>query len=65
MGTGKDYLMDHVVKPFIEKQGLRYRYIYFADHLKVSAAAENDMNIHCMYGQKNSRNQKNVAKKRD
>jgi hypothetical protein len=52
MGTGKDYLSDNIIRPYYEKKGFRVRVMSFADHLKVSAAAENNLDIIKMYGDK-------------
>ena len=52
LGTGKDYLMDTVVRPYLKEKGLVTRTMSFADHLKVSVAAENSLDITQMYGDK-------------
>ena len=52
LGTGKDYLIDTVIKPYFNHKGLTVRSMSFADHLKVSVAAENGLDINNMYGDK-------------
>ena len=52
LGTGKDYLTDTVIEPYLKKRGLIAGKKSFADHLKVSVAAENGLDIEQMYGDK-------------
>ena len=52
LGTGKDYHIDTVIKPYLKEKGLTVKTMSFADHLKVSVAAENGLDINDMYGDK-------------
>ncbi len=52
MGSGKDYMAEQVLKPYFLKKNMICKTMSFADHLKVSTAAENGLDITEMYGDK-------------
>jgi phosphomevalonate kinase len=52
MGTGKDYLANNVIIPFLEKHGKQCLQLAFADQIKVNCMTKNNLNFDDVYVEK-------------
>lgn len=52
LGSGKDYLTEHYIRPHFENIGRKVAIVAFADAIKVEAAAKNRVPLKTMYNDK-------------
>ncbi len=53
MGTGKDYFIEHYLKPYIEnKLNKKCLILSFADMIKINLMVHNNINLNELYGRK-------------
>lgn len=52
LGSGKDYLTEHYIRPYLESIGRRVAIVALADAIKVEAAAKNKVPLMTMYTDK-------------
>ncbi len=54
MGTGKDYIANKFIKPFLTKQGMNCVQLCFADQIKVNVVARHNVEFDDVFIQKNA-----------
>lgn len=52
LGSGKDYITNHVIIPVIEKMGYRYLQCAFADQIKINVMTKNGISYEDVYENK-------------
>lgn len=52
LGSGKDYVVENFIVPKLKEACYKVAIVAFADHIKVNAAARNNLSIETMYGNK-------------
>ena len=52
LGSGKDYITNHVIIPVIEKMGYRYLQCAFADQIKINVMTKNNISYEDVYENK-------------
>lgn len=52
LGTGKDYVVENFIVPYLHSKGLSTSIVAFADQIKINAATQNNLPIMEMYGDK-------------